>query len=532
MNNLELGDILQEDVAKMASSINSLKERLKIGLNGFEDIESDIAVANKKLIEIDGEIKPHLDVIIKKLEEYETIKNGIVNKIESTVNGKIGFTPANKENSEAKHNFNEESSVKIYKQRESLLTDLMEIQSYQTLYNIILSMLIIYSMKYLVTTILNEESGLKFTYLTFMEIFEGFATNFGNLVLMGVGSLIMVLILTKVSYHIKGILSRLLVVTSLFIMYLIFFNQIGLYKKVSVLNRLIFSCEVIRNGLKVFSYYYSTHLAINDLRQNSSIRDFVYFYFAPTLVFKNKYPQSRSKSSRFSYFHFINTLLCFTLCFLHFESSLYPYLKGSYEKHNELIKKENFLQSLFIFIVNGFISFLILIFGFIHSYQNFFADLMNFGDKHFYSEFWNSIAPFDFIEKAALVATDYFNFVMYPLLKNLGMQKKAIMLVNYLYVCCLLEYMVSLTILSFCPVTTFMITFGYVVTIMIKKLGLKNENIIGLNIILVSFGLGFITLIISFETVLSRENYVEYDKLPLLSYMVPKVFYLYGFAQY
>ena len=207
------------------------------------------------------------------------------------------------------------------------------------------------------------------------------------------------------------------------------------------------------------------------------------------------------------------------------------------KKQVYLFDKSNFLQSLFCFITNSFIEFLVIFYGLIHSYHNIFANLMDFEDKNFYDDFWNATNPIDFIKRIARIGYCFIQVTFLPLLRLFGIYDKLAKLITIISICLLLEYLIYCTTLIICPILSFSFISCYLITLFLRLFANYKEKIKLLNILLITFGLGLTILILSFENTFINESlnikfsFIK-DKLNKLSfigrYFIPKVFYLYG----
>ena len=612
MNN----DIFKDDTSK-DNIINIMNKIVSFKQNNNKSIDScnklkKIIVEEKKVFEsISSEINEHVNIINELINKSNSRKHKLIKSIiaENSFTSNDNNNDSNTKSEDIINNqYIEEHKeyTKEFISRESILSDLFKEQNYSTIYNIILSILIIYIAKFLVSIYLSKGTSIDITFHTTFDIFNGYEKGFKDIIIMGIFSIIS-------SIYIK-MLGSIISINNFKLINIIYFISISLYftifnslyifnaeYKTSIIVKIAICCELIRNIIKLTSFYYyffikKTNVLNNKnnliLKQkfldynssnkdsslnNASIMSFIYFYFAPTLLYNTFYPKASAiqKQNRLKniIINSINLLLCFSLSFLHFEFTLYPKLititnfKSSnydFNKSDYLFFKTQFFQNLFVFIFNGYINFMVLIFGLLHSYHNLFAEILEFSDRRFYLDFWNSTTPIVFIKKTGILIYEFIELVFVPLIKETFNFKDIVLYyIKIIAVILFIEYIVLASTMVFCPSISFIFLFGYFISKLMNKILAKennykfknsnnnnnnnnncNESAYSINsdynrfltIILVTFSLGLSLIVITFEIAISTNmkelNYQIYDDhnrwFSLLKrILVPKVFYLY-----
>lgn len=128
---------------------------------------------------------------------------------------------------------------------------------------------------------------------------------------------------------------------------------------------------------------------VNDKRPLPAFKHYLYFLFAPTLVYRDEYP--RSKQIRWSFVSkcMIEILsIIFILSFIS-ERFMYPFYNQFGSQFYEIGLKE-LVGSMFNAMLPGLLCFLCGFYCVLHSWMNAFAELMRFGDRMFYRDWWNS----------------------------------------------------------------------------------------------------------------------------------------------
>ncbi|KAG5671370.1 hypothetical protein PVAND_001571 [Polypedilum vanderplanki] len=120
-----------------------------------------------------------------------------------------------------------------------------------------------------------------------------------------------------------------------------------------------------------------------------TFRQFSYFLFAPTLVYRDNYPRTQQIRWHFVLKCFLEVLsLLFILSFL-FERTMQPTYSTFGSKFYEIGVKE-LTTSVFNSMLPGLLCFLCGFYGLLHAWQNAFAELLRFADRMFYLDWWNA----------------------------------------------------------------------------------------------------------------------------------------------
>jgi len=146
--------------------------------------------------------------------------------------------------------------------------------------------------------------------------------------------------------------------------------------------------------------------------ETSSVSNFLYFLFAPTLVYRDVYPKSESRSLlriiRYSY-----ELVLIFMCFI-------PV--GFWMTHSaDLIGLQplpiTFLLSLIVpCMVIGLVIQLTIFYALLHCIQNIFAEILMFGDREFYTAWWEEPDPKLMYRKWNLIISNFcFSYIYLPL---------------------------------------------------------------------------------------------------------------------
>ncbi|KAH9413083.1 Sterol O-acyltransferase 1 [Dermatophagoides pteronyssinus] len=141
--------------------------------------------------------------------------------------------------------------------------------------------------------------------------------------------------------------------------------------------------ETLKN-LMVNKQHTNMYRSFWALSSRASFRKYIYYMFAPTLLYRDSYP--RTKKIRWG--RVLNFGLQFILFILLAMYVYQGYLVNLTKTCTESIELN--LKLLYQIITPGIIFYWLFFYVFFHLYLNLTAELLRFGDRNFYEDFWNS----------------------------------------------------------------------------------------------------------------------------------------------
>ncbi|XP_074604470.1 sterol O-acyltransferase 2-like [Brevipalpus obovatus] len=155
-------------------------------------------------------------------------------------------------------------------------------------------------------------------------------------------------------------------------------------ESVGVTLRIVIGCETVRCGMKGWSLAAETRKLTRDGR--ATLGEFIYFLFAPTLIFRKNYPQTR-------FIRWKKVALYFAISFIQVISG-FKILAGVVWPQMLLVAKDTshlYEPRTFILMLasSGLVIPMMWFFHF-HLWQNLWAELLRFSDRQFYGPWWNS----------------------------------------------------------------------------------------------------------------------------------------------
>jgi len=150
--------------------------------------------------------------------------------------------------------------------------------------------------------------------------------------------------------------------------------------------------------------------------------NYLYFLFAPTLVYRDNYPHNnRPVDWTVVANHFGEILVCSIYMYCLFDRVSIPIFKTfkirgmTFATYIHLVTMSIIPGGLIL--VNGFFSLL-------HSWHNAWAEMMLFGDRLFYTDWWNSTTFNMYYRKWNVLVQDWlYNYIYIDIIELLGKKK-------------------------------------------------------------------------------------------------------------
>ncbi|XP_006754568.1 PREDICTED: sterol O-acyltransferase 1 isoform X1 [Myotis davidii] len=393
--------------------------------NGQVDIRELIA-KKKQLTAEAEELKPYF------MKEVGThFDDFVTNLIEKSVSLDSGgcaltsFSVLGANNHRAKDLRAPPEHGKIFVIRRSLLDELFEVDHIRTIYHMFIALLILFILSTLVVDYIDEgRLVLEFNLLYYA---------FGQLPVVICTWCAMFLSTLSVPYFLFQHWARGYsksshpVIHSFFHGLLLMVFQIGILgcgPTYAVLaytlppaSRSIVIFEQIRMIMKVHSFVReNVPRVLTSAKEKSrtvpvpTVSQYLYFLFAPTLIYRDNYP--RTPTIRWGYvtMQFAQVFGCLFYMYYAFERLCVPLFRN--------IKQEPFsarvlVLCIFNSILPGVLGLLLTFFAFLHCWLNAFAEMLRFGDRMFYKDWWNSTSYSNYYRTWNVVVHDWLYYYAY-----------------------------------------------------------------------------------------------------------------------
>ncbi|CAB4012843.1 sterol O-acyltransferase 1-like [Paramuricea clavata] len=322
---------------------------------------------------------------------------------------------------------NHMDSRKVFKARQSVLTDLLEVSHIRTIYNIFVAILIVFSLNTLAYDYIEHgRLVVDFSILTWA---------FGNTSVVVVTWILMQLqVLLAYPLFIAWVSTRVtapkvvdLIWLGVFFVYLailfIFPLNDILSNKLPPVSRVIITMEQIRFYMKIHSFVREVAPRViaadkrnkgvdkknsddektddegyddDSISNNNNIpgfSQFLYFLFAPTLVYRDSYPQTPTIRWRYVVTNFAQVVGCVFYTYYIFARFCVPVFRDTGKNPPNL---KRFILSVFNAMLPGTLVLVLGFFCILHSWLNAFAEMLKFADRMFYQVYGNLFQLFKY----------------------------------------------------------------------------------------------------------------------------------------
>jgi len=182
-------------------------------------------------------------------------------------------------------------------------------------------------------------------------------------------------------------------------------------------NKLLYGSDI---GIphKTFIPSFAKDMTVKDLhipqikieKLTKEIRKYMYFFFAPTLVYRDRYIKGPKTNYRMVIAHFTNFLLCIYYGFILFKIFILEVFQQTGRVPGSSIE---FILSIFSSCLPATVCLFLAFFGLLHSWFNAFAELLRFPDRQFYEDWWNALEFGTYYRKWNIVVHEWLYYYVY-----------------------------------------------------------------------------------------------------------------------
>ncbi|XP_060088485.1 sterol O-acyltransferase 1 [Heteronotia binoei] len=392
--------------------------------NGWVDV--DRVLARKMQLQAEAE---HLKTaFMKGIDSHLTeFVDGLVSKSVLLESSPSAFptTYSEKDSSKTKGLRTSLEHGKVFVHRKSLLDELFEVDHIRTIYHMFIAFLILFILSTLVVDFIDQgRLVLEFDLLVYC---------FGKFSVVAPTWLCMMSATMAIPYGLfcqwaKGhhSSSNKTVRSLFFAMLFALFQFVGLgYVPTYIAlaydlppaSRFIVILEQVRLMMKGHSFIRENMTQIlssspqktNDVQLPLFSR-YLYFLFAPTLIYRDEYP--RTPTRRWSY---VATKFAQVLGSLFYTYYIFMRLCiPTYRNYSwEPFSSRRLVLCIFNSILPGVLIMFLVFFSFLHCWLNAFAEMMRFGDRMFYKDWWNSTSYANYYRTWNVVVHDWLYYYAY-----------------------------------------------------------------------------------------------------------------------
>ncbi|GIX93690.1 sterol O-acyltransferase 1 [Caerostris darwini] len=432
-----------------------------------------------------------------------------------------------------KQNASKKSSLptKVFVHRNSVLTDLMEVNHLQTVYNI--------SVAFVMLLLLNSVMYYIVTPDTFwrdMKLIGWAAAN------------VQLFIKCWISYHVLAFLVLYgfktwirvrnkintkmadFVFLQMFIFASILMFVATSYAMVTngfrITIHLAIMSEQVRLYMKIYSFVRESvprvlhYKPSKDGKQEHVLyptaSHYLYYLFAPVLIYRDSYPRKKDIQYKFVATSFFNFFSCIFIIFCGCMRFVVDVFQNTGIVQFTLKEAAMMLAGS---MVAGTLMMFVIFYGLLHSWLNAFAELLRFGDRDFYQDWWNSTSFSEYYRKWNAVVHDWLYTYVYMESINAGMSRSIALVIVFFVSSVFHEYILSLSFGFFYPVLGVVyLSVGVPVIFLTKKKTTQLWNTFMWSMLFA--GWGFVVFLYSIEWY-ARAN-CKGTEDPILDYFIPR----------
>ena len=200
---------------------------------------------------------------------------------------------------------------------------------------------------------------------------------------------------------------------------------------------IIIGCEMARFSLKIHSYFREKllygfknfHLKLSnfspsrklipeekqpDIKIESikiELKKFVFFLFCPSLIYRDKYPRLINYRFDMIIAHLTNFFLCMLCQYILLRYICIPYFSSV--KLKNYYSLTYFCYDCFRLSIPGTLLLINFFFLILHTWQNLWSEILRYGDRRFYEDWWNSTNFEEWYRKWNMVVHEWLYYYVY-----------------------------------------------------------------------------------------------------------------------
>ncbi len=183
---------------------------------------------------------------------------------------------------------------------------------------------------------------------------------------------------------------------------------------------------------------------------------FFYFLFAPTVVYRDNYPRTNRHINWYRVtIHFIEVFGCLIYTYCLFDRYCVPMFRRI---HVQSLGFVSYVELISMSVMPGALMQMMVFFAFLHSWHNAWAELLSFGDRQFYLDWWNSTSYNMYYRTWNTLVHDWlYEYIYRDLYQIFGSKYKTLAQFGVILISAVVhEYILSFTFGFFFPVLLFL----------------------------------------------------------------------------
>ncbi|KAG7188913.1 hypothetical protein KM043_008515 [Ampulex compressa] len=382
---------------------------------------------------------------------------------------------------------------KEFVERNSPLTDLFEVKHIRTIYNFFMMIFIVLIMNSAVHDLINSGT-INIGTATIIKAFGKLSTTFYIWSLMKCSTFAMYVVFSvwatqRIQFLPKSLTLRcwdmgwLVVFVTYLFAFVILPAKAIVEEDLPIASSVIVLMEQVRLLMKTYAFVrsiagrfvsYKPHTETQN-PQVPEFSKFLYFMFAPTLIYQDSYPRTRKIRWKFVASNYGEVVLI-TFCVAYiYEQFILP-VHRQYGMRDKTTTPVIF--NIFSTMIPGFFFFCCGFYCLLHCWMNASAELLRFADRQFYKDWWNSTTYGGYYRTWNIVVHNWLYTYVYKDVYEVVTSRNKVL--STCFVFCLSaifhEYILALTFRFFYPVMLFM--FGVIGLSMVFVTKKVNSNVL------------------------------------------------------
>jgi len=262
---------------------------------------------------------------------------------------------------------------------------------------------------------------------------------------------------------------------------------------------------------------HSPQIKIESLVKEAS--KYLYFLFAPTLLYRDRYIKGPKTNYRMVFAHFLNFFLCIYYAFILFKIYMLDVFKS---KNPPGIL--DFAQAITQTCLPATVCLFLGFFGLLHSWFNAFAELMRFPDRFFYEDWWSALEFGTYYRKWNIVVHEWLYYYVYGDIirfTNEKVSRTTAQMATFLVSAVVHEAILSVALGYFYPIL-FILFIGPGIILIKSTKYVKSRYLNILFWFLMFIGTSMLFVLYSREYYARKENIVDPAKWGYWYYIAPR----------
>ncbi|XP_036435506.1 sterol O-acyltransferase 1 isoform X2 [Colossoma macropomum] len=410
--------------SKEPHSKDAQSDRYDTNCKGNTELEH---VLQKKLLLrrkaeiLKAELMHHLD---SQMEEFvDSVMEETSSLGSSALNSHFSPFLTDKERAKLRHARPSQGQCKQFVIRRSLLDELFEVNHIRTIYHMFIALLILFILSTLVVDFI-DEGRLVLDFDLLVYAFGQFPLVVVTWICMFISALVVPYVLLHLWAVVYPTSRHRLLFTALVGVLLLLYQGLGLgFLPTYIVLRnglppascFILILEQVRLVMKVHSFirenvpkFWSSGRDGTNSVAIPQLTPYLYFLFAPTLIYRDSYP--RNPCVRWSYVatKLLQVLGCLFYAYYVFVRLCIPQFRSL-----QLFDLRVMVLCVFNSILPGVLVLFLGFFAFLHCWLNAFAEMLRFGDRMFYKDWWNSTSFANYYRTWNVVVHDWLYYYIY-----------------------------------------------------------------------------------------------------------------------